>query len=188
MEQVQELATDPSYLQSTRDGLISELKNIVKSVPEGLQSPAFKVLAVRDAFEVRRYEQYSVCKMDEGKGAGVVNQGNSFNALAEYIFGPGNVDSMEMAMTTPVIMEDSGAMSFVLSDGITADTAPIPKNMNINLCDVAAETVAYREFSGIATQTEVDKQRRVLVAALQRDGLSFDADSMKVLQYNPPYT
>merc|ERR1711916_86422 len=34
----------------------------------------------------------------------------------------------------------------------------------------------------------VDKQRRVLVAALQRDGLLFEAESMKVLQYNPPYT
>ena len=187
MEQVQELVADPSYLQSTRDGLVTELKNVVKSVPEGLQSPAFSILSIKETYEVRKYEQYSVCKVDEGN-TGFTSQGNNFNILADYIFGKGNVDNMEMSMTTPVIMEESGAMSFVLSDGNSADTAPIPKNMYISLCDIPSETVAYREFSGIATDAEVEKQKKILIAALEREGIEIESESLKVLQYNPPYT
>ena len=190
VEQIQELANDPSYLQSTRDDLIREAKNVVKSVPEGLQSPAYTTIASSkepDIYEIRQYEQFSVCKI-EGESKGIIGQGNSFNILADYIFGEGNVDNYEMSMTTPVIMDAAGAMSFVLADGMTADTAPIPKNMDINLNDIPSEIVACREFTGIATEKEIEKQKGVLVKALQSDGIPYDPESMKVLQFNPPYT
>lgn len=85
-------------------------------------------------------------------------------------------------------MDESGAMSFVLSDGTSADTAPIPKNMNINLSDVPSESIAYREFSGIATDNEISRQKVVLADALERDGIAFEYESLKVFQFNPPYT
>jgi len=190
VEQIQELANDPSYLQSTRDDLIREVKNIVKSVPEGLQSPAYTTIAsstTPDMYEIRQYEQFSVCKT-EGETRDVVGQGNSFNVLADYIFGEGNVDNYEMSMTTPVIMDEAGSMSFVLADGMTADTAPIPKNMDINLDDIPSEIVAYREFPGIATDAEIAKQKLELMNALSSDGIPYDLESLKVLQFNPPYT
>ena len=190
VEQIEELASDPSYLQSTRDDLIREAKNVVKSVPEGLQSPSYTTIATSstpDMYEIRKYEQFSVCTTQEGT-KGAVGPGNSFNILADYIFGEGNVDNYEMSMTTPVIMDESGTMSFVLGDGITADTAPIPKNMDINLNDVPSEIVVYREFTGVATDTEIAKQKQALIDALSIDGIPIQLDSLKVLQFNPPYT
>merc|ERR1711871_1292646 len=148
----------------------------------GLQSPAYTTIASSkepDIYEIRQYEQFSVCKT-EGESKGIIGQGNSFNILADYIFGEGNVDNYEMSMTTPVIMDAAGAMSFVLADGMTADTAPIPKNMDINLNDVPSEIVAYREFTGVATDTEIAKQKQVLMSALDSDGIPYDPESLKV--------
>ena len=78
--------------------MINELKNVVKSVPVGLQTPSYTTLAKNDEYEIRKYDQYSVCTTTDEENGG---QGNSFNVLADYIFGEGNVDNMEMSMTTP---------------------------------------------------------------------------------------
>ena len=83
----------------------------------------------------------------------------------------------------------SSGMSFVLSDGETSETAPFPKDSSrIALSDEPGQTLAYMEFPGIATDSEVQLQSSLLVNSLNADGIEFDPRSMKVFQYNPPYT
>ena len=79
-------------------------------------------------------------------------------------------------------------MSFILSQGLTADTAPIPRNMSVSLRDIPSEILAYKEFSGIATEAEIERQRSFLQDALRMDNIMYNQDTLKLYQYNPPQT
>jgi hypothetical protein len=188
-----DISQDPSLLQSTLDDIRREAKNIVKSVPEGLETPLYEVLKKTDSYEIRSYSSYSVCstKLESDLSSmSTVANAQGFNTLAGYLFGDNNKDSSpeKMAMTTPVIISN-GEMEFVLPSDKTAANAPAPVDSNvISIKDIAAEVVAVREFPGIATDGEVTRQRALLEDALLGDGILYDNLSFKVLQYNPPYT
>jgi len=187
-ELVTDISQDPSKLQSTVDELRREVKNIVKSTPEGLQTPEYSVLKKTDNYEVRQYASYSVCstelEVDSDDKSSTMNPivtGKGFNKLADYIFGK------QLSMTTPVIIS-SGSMEFVLPSGLTLSSAPVPDAIEVVLKDVSPEVVASKEFTGLATDGEVMRQRTALEDALISDGIAYDNLSFRVLQYNPPYT
>lgn len=194
-----EIAGDASLLQSTVDDLRREMKNIVKSTPEGLQTPDYEVLSTSEEYEVRKYAPYSVCTTNMVSSAIVPDPGaipvepfltsNSFNTLAKYIFGENMLDgqSEKLSMTTPVIT-DSNSMSFVLPRSYDSMTAPIPTSESIVLKDLPSEIIAVREFTGLVTEGEVSRQKAKLEDALIAAGVVYDSASFKVLQYNPPYT
>lgn len=189
-----EISQDPSALQSTLDDLRKEVRNVFLSTPEGLDTPLYTLLKQTEAYEIRKYDAYSVCSTPltgtEGSAdqeiVDPISSGNSFNVLASYIFGK-NSRKEKMSMTTPVIMEKN-IMEFVLSKGMSSETAPFPDADNIKIKDVPSEIVAAREFTGIATEGEVSRQRAFLEDSLLSDGIMYDNLSFKVLQYNPPYT
>ena len=189
-DSLKELSEDASRLQSTVQDLRREARNVVLRTPEGLETPSYQVISKNDIYEIRKYSSYSVCgtKMvaDSEVKETPTMPGQSFNALAGYLFGDNTLDE-KMTMTTPVIMVD-GNMEFVLPSPITADTAPMPKTQDIFLKDVPSETVAVVEFTGFATDGEVSRQRALLEDALLADGVMYDNLSFKVFQYNPPYT
>lgn len=56
------------------------------------------------------------------------------------------------------------------------------------LKDMQADTVATMQFSGIATEGEVNRQKALLEDALLLDGIMYNSATFKVLQYNPPQT
>lgn len=183
---IQEISQDPSQVQTLVDDLRRELKNVVKSTPDGLDGPSYDVIKDCESYQVRRYSMYSVCSipMTSSEGSEMpdpLTSGDSFTELADYIFGE------NLSMTTPVIL-GGGAMEFVLPSGVNALTAPIPKSSKISVKDVAADVVATREFPGFATDGEVSRQRAMLEDALLADGVIYDNLTFKVLQYNPPYT
>lgn len=190
---IRDISQDPSMLQSTVDDLRREAKNIVKSTPEGLDTPQYAVLKTTSNYEIRKYSSYSVCTtelpMDAEIAMSPVASAKGFNILADYLFGNNNKDtkSESMAMTTPVIV-GNGKMSFILPSGKVASNAPTPATSDISIKDIPSEIVAVREFPGIATDGEVSRQRAVLEDALLADGLQFDNISFQTLQYNPPYT
>ena len=189
-DSLKELSEDASRLQSTVEDLRREVRNVVRRTPEGLETPSYQVISKNDIYEIRKYSSYSVCgtKMaaDNEATENPTMPGQSFNALAGYLFGDNTLDE-KMSMTTPVITVD-GNMEFVLPSPITADTAPMPKTQDIFLKDVPSETVAVVEFTGFATDGEVARQRALLEDALLADGVMYDNLSFKVFQYNPPYT
>lgn len=185
---ISEISQDPSRLQSTVDELRREVKNIVRSTPEGLQTPSYSVLKKNEIYEVRQYASYSVCstelEVDTDDKSSTMNplvSGKGFNKLADYVFGK------KLSMTTPVIIS-SGSMEFVLPSGLTMSSAPIPDEMDVVLKDVSPEITASIEFTGLATDGEVMRQRAALEDALLADGITYDNLSFRVLQYNPPYT
>ena len=202
VEDAQELVNDPSVLQSTADDIQRELKNIVRSTPEGLEQPTYSVLTKTADYEVRQYEPYSVCRAEFESSSGSSGSSSSggtndmdmdmvvgsqnFNTLAGYIFGDNSEDEA-LAMTTPVFTRGN-SMEFVLGEGRTSESAPLPKNPKVALVDVPGETVAARAFPGLATSGEVSRQRAALEDALLSDGLVYDNLSFKVAQFNPPYT
>ena len=172
---LKDISQDASKLQTTVTEARQEVRNIFRSTPEGLQTPAYTVLKKIDTnFEIRRYEPYSVCVTDMASSSlSPTVSGGSFRTLAKYLFGS-NQASQPMAMTTPVIIENQ-RMEFVLPEGLTkglvyptviitdsyeshiihyifivvcADSAPLPTTENIKLEDRPGQTVAALEFAG----------------------------------------
>lgn len=191
---VQDLTQDASLLQSTVDDLTNELKNVVKSTPIGLEMPLYEIVKAAGgdhAYEIRNYSPYSVAYSaveSEDDMMEPIASGKSFQTLAGYIFGDNNADET-MSMTTPVITEaDSKSMYFVLPKTMSSETAPIPKSGAVMLKDMQADAVATMQFSGIATEGEVNRQKALLEDALLLDGIMYDSATFKVLQYNPPQT
>lgn len=188
---VQDLAQDSSLLQSTVDDLTNELKNVVKSTPIGLDQPLFETIktGTSGSYAIRKYAPYSICftSVDsEDDMMEPISSGKSFSVLAGYIFGE-NIAEEAMTMTTPVITEGK-SMHFVLPKSMSAETAPIPTSDKVSLKDVASDVLAALEFSGIATEAEVSRQKASLEDALIVDGILYDSSSFKVFQYNPPQT
>jgi hypothetical protein len=199
-----EIASDPSALQSTVDDLRKEFKNIVKSTPEGLETPDYVVVDSTPNFEIRRYSTFSVCSTSMYTPANnnlspadtntipidLVATSNSFNRLVSYLGGENAKEGggeQRLSMTIPVIL-DSGSMSFVLPKSMDSLSAPIPLSESVILKDLPAETVAVREFTGLVTEGEISRQRAKLEDALLAAGISYDATTFRVFQYNPPLT
>ena len=148
-----------------------EAKNILKSTPEGLETPSYEVLKKTSQYEIRTYAPYSVAQTQLSQSAdqsmmSVVSVAAGFNTLANYIFG-NNYDANsstgqeKLSMTTPVII-GGGAMEFVLPSGKSAANAPTPSDPAVIIKDLPKETVAVLEFPGIATDGETLRQRAVL--------------------------
>ena len=183
---VREITADPSMVQTLVEDIRRELKNVVKSTPEGLDGPSYDVIKDAESYQVRFYSPYSVCSTQLSETGNsempdALVSGNSFTDLADYVFGE------KLAMTTPVIC-GGGSMEFVLPNGINSQTAPAPKSSKVTIKDISSEFLAVREFPGFATDGEVSRQRAMLEDALLADGVIYDNLSFKVFQYNPPYT
>jgi len=184
----------PSFIQSTVGDVRREIKNVVKTNPEGLEQPSYVVVKTTDEFEIRMYSPYTVCSTEilnenaesESLPLDLLETGSSFNKLAGYIFGANN-NSEKISMTVPVII-DSKTMNFVLPKSIDATTAPIPNFDTVTIKDIPSELIAVREFTGIVTESETNRQRAKLEDLLITEGIAYDSQSFKVLQYNPPYT
>lgn len=197
VSQARDIMQDPSMLQSTVDDLRKELRKVVKSTPDGLQTPYYDVLEANEACEIRKYVPYSICTTPLQAGllftadspieALVLSE--SYKKLISYISGSNSRDGLseKLARTIPIIT-DATTMSFVLPDGINSFTAPIPDSMDIVLKDLPAQTLAVREFTGLATEGEINRQRARLEDYLISNGIEYDSDSFKVFQYNPLYT
>ena len=169
-------------MQSTLDDIRREVRNIVQSTPEGLDTPTYTVIKKTDFYEIRNYSSYSVCSVGNNNNDDTLSSSssssssstsstttdnsnndkdpflsnNNFNKLAGYIFGDNN-DSRKMSMTTPVIMKDD-VMEFVLPSYLDSRNAPSPKDSNIVIKDIQSEIVAVKEFSGLCTEAEISKQ------------------------------
>lgn len=191
VEKITEISQDPSALQYTIDEVRREVKNIVKSTPEGLEAPDYQILKMTDNYEIREYAPYSLVstsiESNEEMAEETMANGNGFNKLAKYILEGENAEEEKMSMTTPVIT-NRDTMSFVMPSGFTAENAPAPTDADLQVQDVPKQIVAVREFTGLVTEKESAKQRAALEDSLLADGLEFDNLSFKTLQYNPPYT
>jgi hypothetical protein len=104
-----------------RRRLSANMDEMLRRTPVGLETPAYEVEAKRQAWEVRRYGEFSVATTARERavsedgiklGNPTMRSAGGFQALAGYLFGR-NQQEEKMAMTTPVL-SSGGEMAFVL--------------------------------------------------------------------------
>lgn len=192
------------------------LEDILKRVPEGLETPKYKVLKTKYKsplfYEIREYDPFSTCTVNmvapstssSSSSSSVSNSGSAFGALAGYLFGK-NQSSEKMKMTTPVFSSSSNydsqdvkkQMSFVLPSEYwtKVDTAPKPFNTqsesDVILIQQDAQIRAVLLFGGFASKKEVDLQKQELLNMVEKDSDWMPKDQGKEItlaQYNDPFT
>ena len=168
-----------------------------------LEEPAFEVVAVRDDYEVRRYEPYIVAEVDvvasSEQGAG----NTAFGILAGYIFGD-NRKRTKMAMTAPVESTQAGekmsmtapvesvatggtyTYAFVMERKYTLDTLPEPVDPRIRIVTRPARHVAVLRYSGSWSEKNSRRHQAELMRALDADGLAPEGP-VTLARFNSPF-
>ncbi|KAI3772449.1 hypothetical protein L6452_03635 [Arctium lappa] len=188
------------------------LEEALMSVPD-LETVKFKVVSRNDEYEIRELEPYFVAEttMPGKYGFDINGASQSFNVLAEYLFGKNSADkAMEMTtpvltrrtesdgetmdMTTPVITkrmedQDEWKMSFLMPSKYGSNL-PLPKNSAVTIKEVPGRTMAVVAFSGFVTDEDVMRRESTLRNALKNDTQYKvkSGASVEVAQYNPPFT
>ena len=177
------------------------MEDMLKRTPEGLETPAYTVMAEKGTYEVREYGEFSVCSFDMNEApekAGFA----AFNSLAGYIFGK-NQEEVKMQMTTPVINHGkSRKMSFIMPsrywvENGDSSSPPTPMPDSGVVLEqggggmIATSTqVAVMWFGGFASKEVVEKKRAALLAKIEQDSEWQAADASVeplLLQYNDPF-
>lgn len=188
------------------------LEEAFMTVPD-LETVKFKVLTRKDQYEIREIEPYFVAEttMPGKSGFDFSGASQSFNALAEYLFGKNTTkkkmemttpvitsknqsDGVKMDMTTPVITtktgdQDKWKMSFVLPSKYGANL-PLPKDSSVTIREVSRKIVAVVSFSGFVNDEEVKQRELKLREALKNDGQFKikEGTAVEIAQYNPPFS
>jgi hypothetical protein len=160
-------------------------------------------------FELRRYPAHVVAEVHVN--ATFDRAGNAaFRHLFNYISGS-NTARQKLAMTAPVIQEtqapqklamtapviQSGPLpgsdapaafviAFVLPEGTTAETAPVPTNPDVVVRDVPGSLAAAVRFSGSGTAKAFEQRNTGLQAALSLAGLTASGPP-RFARFDPPF-
>ncbi len=158
----------------------------------------YDVLRRIGAVELRRYPTLVIARVD-GRGEG------GFNNLFRYITG-NNRSREQVEMTAPVIsgrygprargervamtapvISGGGSLAFVLPEGYTIDTAPVPLDPEVVLDEVPSRTLAVVRFSGRWTEGNFKVRTRQLLDGLPAAGVEPLGEPFGMV-YNPPFT
>jgi hypothetical protein len=165
--------------------LIFQLYSLIGN--KTIETYPYSTLQKYDRFEIRKYEAslFTAVNMKTDQYGQAANRG--FSILAGYIFG-GNKTKEKIAMTSPVAMtlEDSMTMMFMVPKSYTKDQLPKPNRSNIEFRDEPEKVVAVIQFGGWASTKKIEKYRKKLIAALEKEGIAY-TNLFYYLGYNPPY-
>jgi hypothetical protein len=152
-----------------------------------IETYPYSLIEKYEGFEIRKYEAslFTSVTLQTGDYNKASNRG--FSILASYIFG-GNQTNEKIAMTSPVAMtlEDSMTMMFMVPKSYTKDQLPKPNRSNIEFRDEPEKVVAVIQFGGWASTKKIEKYRKKLIAALEKEGIAY-TNLFYYLGYNPPY-
>jgi hypothetical protein len=167
---------------------------------------------------------YTLLKSDESQDIEVRNYGsmvlvssnmsangrnNAFRNLFRYITGE-NQGSTEIAMTAPVFMDESEAvskgaeiamtapvfmkegtsqqvMSFVMPADFTIQTTPKPTNPDVWVTEVKDYKVVVIKFSGLLSDSNVETQTKILNSWIAKNGYTAVSEPVNAA-YNGPFT
>ena len=159
--------------------------------------------------EVRNYDSMVLVSTSMSSKSG----NSAFRNLFSYITG-NNEGATEIAMTTPVIMndknkEEKGAtkgseismtapvfindsadnsmMSFVMPKDFTLATTPKPTNPEVYVSELKDYKVATVQFSGTLSDSNVEKYTNILTTWITENGYEAISDPVKA-SYNGPLT
>ena len=173
-----------------------------------VEEAPYELVSEDGKFEIRDYEKVVVA--ETRVEADYSEAGNTaFRRLFDYISGE-NVASEEIAMTAPVVAEDTAdadvseeiAMTapvssqkdgntwryqFVLPSGYTLDNAPRPLNPEITLAETSPKRVAVVRYAWLATDKARSKNTQALLDWMESQGLAPESEP-RWAGYNPPWT
>ncbi|MFA6408040.1 MAG: heme-binding protein [Candidatus Paceibacterota bacterium] len=165
----------------------------------------YSVIKKADGYEIRNYPAHIVAQtLVEGVDVNGDAFNKGFSIIAGYIFG-GNVKKENIAMTAPVIAQDSSekiamtvpvtaraagtsqVVSFVMPSGYTLATLPTPTDSRIQLVEVPEQKIAALTFSWYRTDSRFEEMQEQLFADLARDNIEIIGTPI-FAGYNPPWT
>jgi len=190
------------------DTIIPPFKDILQSIPGffGIrleEEPAFTVLSTIDHVEIRQYPPALLAQVTvSGDHDHAMNE--AFLTLAAYIFGKNFADdkshmtspvfqaqhSEKMSMTTPVLQHASGTgwtVSFFLSNELTPETAPQPKDPAIHLVMQPETIIGSLRYSGNNSEEARADSKCRLLEAIAGDGSWRVVEDVTWAQYDQPF-
>ena len=172
-----------------------------------IEEPNYEIIESSEDYELRRYEPYLIAEVDVS--GGMNKAGNSaFRILAGYIFGD-NEAATEMAMTAPVESrsadrgekmsmtapvtstrsgsDDQTTVAFVMEEGYSIETLPVPNDQRIRIREVPERLMAVRRYSGRWTDANYEKQKGLLIESLSEATLDIVGEPI-LARYNSPFS
>jgi hypothetical protein len=164
----------------------------------------FEVVRRYPGFELRRYPAHVVAQMTVTSSFD--RAGNiAFRSLFGYITGQNRSQSSiamtapvvqsvatseKVAMTAPVVQRATGdgeyVIAFVLPAAMTADTAPIPTNPDVEICTIPTSLAAAKEYSGRWSQSSYQRHCADLLDAIAAAGLR-PVGAPRFARFDPPF-
>lgn len=155
--------------------------------------------------EIRNYK--SMVLVSSSMSADGMN--SAFRNLFRYITGE-NEGSTEIAMTAPVLMDESNAltkgteiamtapvfmkgrtdqqvMSFVMPADFTIENTPKPTNPNVWISEAKDYKVVVIQFSGLLSDSNVERQTEILNSWIAKNGYTAISEPINAA-YNGPFT
>lgn len=164
----------------------------------------FDVVRHCAGFELRRYPPHVVAQV--AVTSSFDRAGNiAFRSLFGYITGQ-NRSRSSVAMTAPVVQSAAASekvamtapvvqhaaengdyvIAFVLPAAMTADTAPVPTNPDVEICTIPASLTAATVYSGRWSQSSYERHCAELLAAVATEGLR-PLGAPRFARYDPPF-
>lgn len=206
--------TNIRYLEAEarKRSKVTDMAEMLRRTPSGLETPTYSVLESKGTWEVRKYDQFSVCSVNVVKNSqdnaeSPADKGGSgaFGSLAGYIFGR-NKEANKMAMTTPVVMSGDGSnskMSFIMPSVYWTDdslpSAPTPMDDSVQLEKAPMLQYSSPEsdvltavlwFGGYSDKKETAARKAELMSNIQAEGkykLVGSVEDSFLMQYNDPF-
>ena len=150
--------------------------------------PHYKVLSQEGEIEIRQYGEMIVAETVV-EGSYGQTSGAAFSRLAGYIFGK-NRAKQKIAMTAPVLQEKKGnawVMSFVMPEGYTLETLPVPLDPAVKLRLVQGKKVGVIRYSGLHSEHNLRNFAEKLTRWLEKRGDRI-LSVPRAASYDPPWT
>ena len=126
-----------------------------------LETPQYTIVKKLDGIEIREYSPFRVAQTQTSQGQRGLSQG--FRLVAGYIFG-GNQEEKSMAMTAPVIQENTDTkmnVAFFMSKA--ESNLPTPNNRNVIVKEKEWGKIAALSFHGTWLSAYSDTKATVTV-------------------------
>lgn len=153
-----------------------------------IESPKYTVVkTLKKNIEVRNYPNMVIAKTKIG-GQSFSKDGNDgFRSIAPYIFGS-NDKQQKIAMTTPVVMEqsDDAVMYFIMPSEYEIGNLPKPNSSRVSIEEVQSKQLAVIRFGGFANDRRIEKHKAELIETLKKEKLSYK-EPFLVMGYNAPW-
>ena len=173
----------------------------------GVESAPYTLLKYDQVqnIEVRNYESMVLVSSDMSADG----MNSAFRNLFKYITGE-NEGSTDIAMTAPVLMNESEAvskgteiamtapvfmkerseqqvMSFVMPADFTIQNTPKPTNPDVWVTEVKDYKVVVIKFSGLLSDSNVEEQAKILNSWIVKNGYTAISEPINAA-YNGPFT